>query len=262
MSARHIDAAISAELPNPDQNPELFHLVTSHMLHPQCDVDITCGCRHDANGDLCECQRHYPKDMCTETIIVPDGYPKYRRRGRFTATLPDGRIITDNWVVPHNAYLLLRYQAHCNVECCVHFRCFKYVYKYTFKPPDHTAVVVNEIDAHLAGRLLSASEAVHRLLALPLHKEWPSVIRLDIHMPHMQNMVFDPTSDEQDLLQQMSSTTSMLMGWFELNREDPIARTLYYHDIPAHYVWADCRWKRRIRTKVRIFPACRCCSCD
>jgi hypothetical protein len=162
--------------------------------------------------------------------------------------MPDGRIITDNWVVPHNAYLLLRYQAHCNVECCCHFRCFKYVYKYTFKSPDYTAVVVNEIDAHLAGRLLSASEAVHRLLSLPLHKEWPNVVRLDIHMPHMQSMVFDPTSDESDLLQQLASATSMLMGWFELNSDDEFARTLYYHDVPAHYVWADCRWRRRVRS--------------
>jgi hypothetical protein len=37
-------------------------------------------------------------------------------------------------------------------QVCAHFRCFKYVYKYTFKAPDHTAVCVDEIEAHLAGR--------------------------------------------------------------------------------------------------------------
>ena len=86
------------------------------MLHPRCDVDITCGCRRDVHGNLCDCLRHFPKDMSPETVIIPDGYPKYRRRGRFTATLTCGRIISDNWVVPYNAYLLQRYKAHINTE--------------------------------------------------------------------------------------------------------------------------------------------------
>ena len=141
---------------------------------------------------------------------------------------------------------------------CAHFRCFKYVYKYTFKAPDYTAVVVNEIDAHLAGRLLSASEAVHRLLELPLHKEFPNVVRLDIHMPQMQTMVFDPTADENDLLQQLTSTTSKLMGWFDLNADDAFARTLYYSDVPGFYIWEDSRWRRRIQTKVCEVDSHRC----
>lgn len=140
-------------------------------------------------------------------------------------------------------------------EICAHFRCFKYVYKYTFKPPDHTAITVNEIDAHLSGRLLSASEAVHRLLALPLHKEWPNVVRLDIHMPHQQRMVFDPTADESDLLMQLASTTSTLMGWFALNIEDAFARSILYTDIPAFYTWQDGAWRRRLRNTVRVAQA-------
>jgi hypothetical protein len=86
------------------------------MLHPRCDVATTCSCRRDERGNVCECSRRFPKDMCRETVIIPDGYPLYRRRGRFQATLSDGRIITDNWVVPHNPYLLRRYRAHCNIE--------------------------------------------------------------------------------------------------------------------------------------------------
>jgi hypothetical protein len=34
-----------------------------------------------------------------------------------------GRIITDNWVVPHNAYLLLRYRAHINTEVMLSRAC-------------------------------------------------------------------------------------------------------------------------------------------
>jgi hypothetical protein len=137
-------------------------------------------------------------------------------------------------------------------QVCAHFRCFKYVYKYTFKPPDFTEVCVDEIEAHLSGRLLTASEAVHRLLELPLHKEWPPVVRLDIHLPKQQRMIFDPTADEDELLQQITSTTSTLLAWFELNACDTFARTLLYHQLPSHYTWNNNRWHRRVYVKVRL----------
>ena len=120
------------------------------------------------------------------------------------------------------------------------------MYKYTFKPPDHTAVCIDEINAHLSGRLLTVSEATHRLLSLTLHDEWPNVVRLDIHLPHQQRMVFDPTADEEALLEQLTTTTSTLMGWFSLNAEDVNARQYLYHDIPAHYTWKDSVWNARI----------------
>jgi hypothetical protein len=126
------------------------------------------------------------------------------------------------------------------------------VYKYTFKAPDRTAICVDEIDAHLSGRLLSVAEAVHRLLSLPLHKEFPPVTRLDVHLPRQQSMVFDPTADEEDLLAQIASTVSTLMGWFELNKNDMDARHLYYHEVPEHYVWKDQRWHKRCTRQVAI----------
>ena len=252
LSSRHIDDVTSAEMPDSDTEPELFALVVKHMLHPRCDSNTQHGCRQGNNGQVCDCKRHFPKPQSTDTVIVPDGYPKYRRRCRNTATLPDGRIVTDTWVVAHNRYLLLKFKCHINVEVCAHFKCFKYVYKYAFKAPDHTAVAVDEIEAHLSGRLLSVSEAVHRLLSLPLHKEWPSVTRLDIHLPRQQRMVFDPTADEESLLLQLHSTTSTLLGWFALNVDDPFARTLLYHEIPEHYVWVESSWRRRVNVTMSV----------
>ncbi len=135
---------------------------------------------------------------------------------------------------------------------CAHFRCFKYIYKYTFKAPDRTAICIDEIDAHLSGRLLSVSEAVHRLLALPLHKEFPPVMRLDVHLPRQHTMVFDPTADENDLLAQAVATVSTLMGWFELNKTDMSAHQLFYHEIPEQYTWRDQRWHRRSNKQVAV----------
>jgi hypothetical protein len=133
LSARHIDSVVCAEVPDPTSDPELSDLVAKHMLHPICDVDTSHGCRRDNNNQLCDCRRHFPKPMSPSTIVVVDSYPTYMRRGRHTITMRDGRIITDNWVVPfnrqaahvvshctfdnwHNRYLLKRYQCHLNVE--------------------------------------------------------------------------------------------------------------------------------------------------
>jgi hypothetical protein len=102
LSARHIDSVVSAEIPDPNRDPALYALVGTHMLHPMCDVNTSHGCRRDKNDQLCDCRRYFPKEMCPSTIIVADGYPQYMRRGKHTITMRDGRIITDNWVVPYN----------------------------------------------------------------------------------------------------------------------------------------------------------------
>jgi hypothetical protein len=101
LSARHIDSIVSAEIPDPYEDPELYDLVGTHMLHPRCDINTHHGCRHDENDKLCDCRRYFPKQMSPSTIIVTDGYPIYKRRGRFTLTKRDV-IMTDNWVVPYN----------------------------------------------------------------------------------------------------------------------------------------------------------------
>jgi hypothetical protein len=116
LSPRHINDAVSAEMPDPLADPDYHELVVTHMLHPRCDVDTTCSCRHDEQGLLQDCCRRYPMPMCRDTVIIPDGYPRYRRRGAFNSKLRDGRYVSDDWVVPHNRFLLLKYRCHLNVE--------------------------------------------------------------------------------------------------------------------------------------------------
>ena len=124
LSARMIDAVVSAEVPDPEAHPELHQLVQDFMLHTPCDQDPDAGCRAGK-----PCKRHFPKDMSRNTVIMHDAYPKYRRRGRYHCSVKN-RLVTDDWVVPHNAFLLLRYGCHINVEIASHIKCFKYVYKY------------------------------------------------------------------------------------------------------------------------------------
>ncbi len=198
--------------------------------------------------------------MQNSTTTNGDGYPQYRRRGLHSTRIGD-RVVTDDWVVPHNPYLLVRFNCHVNVEVSSHRRCFKYVYKYVFKviyslqifnfpltiwqAPDHAVVRLNEISAYLSGRLLSASEAAWRLLGLKLHNEQPPVIRLDVHLPYQQQMIFDPTADARDILEAAEHSSSTLLEWFALNCRDPLARRFKYADIPEHYVWKLNTWMPR-----------------
>ncbi|CAN1120470.1 ATP-dependent DNA helicase PIF1 [Linum perenne] len=89
-----------------------------------------------------KCNKHFPKKINPETTIDEDGFPSYRRR-------EDGRIVDRNgvqldnrYVVPYNRYLLLRFDAHINVEFCNKSRAIKYLFKYINKPPDRTMSVV------------------------------------------------------------------------------------------------------------------------
>jgi hypothetical protein len=152
-------------------------------------------------------------------------------------------------VVPYNPYLLQLFDCHVNVEVAAHKRCFKYVYKYCFKSPDYCSIAVDEIEAYLAGRLLTASEAVWRLLGLKLHKEFPSVERLDVHLPEHQVVIFDPTADVRDIFEAAERSSSTLLEWFALNKRDASARRLLYTEIPEHYVWRSNTWFPRSESR-------------
>jgi hypothetical protein len=130
LCSRQVDAIISAEVPNPVTNPKLYGIVSKNMIHKPCDNNPSSGCR--VKGKNGQCFRHYPKTLLTATSTSGEGYPMYRRRGLFTTRVGD-RLVTDDWVVPHNPYLLVRFNCHINVEVSSHRRCFKYVYKYVFK---------------------------------------------------------------------------------------------------------------------------------
>ena len=93
--------------------------------------------------------------------------------------------------------------------------------------------------------MLTASEATWRFLGLKLHKEYPSVVRLDVHLPEHQCVVFDPTQDVRDIFEAAERSSSTLLEWFALNDRDPEARRYLYTEIPEHYVWIQNTWMPR-----------------
>jgi ATP-dependent DNA helicase PIF1 len=158
-------------------------------------------------------------------------------------------ILTSKWrrtnVASNMCTLLLLHCQQLSFRLTFCQRCACCRYKYCFKAPDYATVVVDEIESYITGRLLSASEAVWRILSLKMHKEHPAVVRLDVHMPDHQNVIFDPTSDVRDIFEAAERSSSTLLEWFALNVRDPSARRHLYTEIPEFYVWQNGTWMPR-----------------
>jgi hypothetical protein len=109
-----IDKIISAEIPNPATHKELYALVKNHMIHGPC------GSTHTKSPCMPtgKCSKFFPKKYQDKTVVDQDGYPVYRRR-QDGVTIEKSRATMDNrHVVPYNPFLLMKYQAHINMEWC------------------------------------------------------------------------------------------------------------------------------------------------
>ena len=164
-TAEAIDCLISAQLPDPILEPDLFELVTLNMLHGPCQ------------GYKCwtgtECKLGYPRPLCATTTLTEDSYPTYKRPNNGRYCEKGGSRYDNGSVVPHNPYLLLKYCCHINVEVAGSIRAIKYLFKYILKGHDRTAANIedenknDEILAFLNARYLSAPEGeFHPLLHL------------------------------------------------------------------------------------------------
>ena len=246
LSAEQIDGVVSAEIPDPVAHPELHQLVTDLHIHgPFCDeIEPKARCRqHSKKKDSNDCRFHFPKERQLFTVVCANQFPLYRRRGRFSAVVKR-RTVSDEWVASYNALLLLRYRCHLNIEVCTHLKVTKYCYKYVFKRPDESCIVIDEIEHFLSSRVLSVSEAVWRILGLRLHHEWPPVFRLDLHLPRQHRVTFEADASA-DVMHDIHEQTTTLLQWFLLNQHDARARQYKYSEIPRHYVWKENAWQQR-----------------
>ncbi|WVZ94970.1 hypothetical protein U9M48_040790, partial [Paspalum notatum var. saurae] len=74
-SPAFIDKFISAEIPDPDEDPLGYALVAEHMIHGPCGPGYeTCPCMK--NG---KCSKKFPKAFQEETILDEGGFAVYKR---------------------------------------------------------------------------------------------------------------------------------------------------------------------------------------
>jgi hypothetical protein len=258
-----IDQIVSAEIPDPTNHPQLYETVISFMLHGPCGLlNTAASCMKRSNGKYCD--RRYPREFCNETSLNDDGYPLYRRRDSGIVVEKHGFIFTNKHVVPYNLYLLQKYNCHINVEIATSITSVKYLYKYVYKGHDRTCLAIqldpdgrpilrDEIKEYVDARYISACEAIWRIHAFSLHAIYPSVTRLQLHLPDMQTVQFDPNDMPLDILNDLNIQHTTLMGFFRLCSIYPHDTiNLLYPDCPRYYSWKNHVWIKRQRNTSAI----------
>ena len=172
-----IDGFISAELPDPLENPTLYNLVRRFHMHSP-DHLTRSGFRCNQNG---RCIYGYPQPITPHTYVDDFGRFHYRRRKN-----------EDLWVTPYIPALLQLLECHIYVDLCSSALIFLYLFKYLFKGPDRTRFslrrgfaendAVDEYDDYMNGRYLSATEGVYRSCNFDIVFKRPAVRCLPVHL--------------------------------------------------------------------------------
>lgn len=260
-STANLDDIISAEIPPRGEEGtvqrELYDLVTKYMIHGPCSHGWACW-----KNDYCS--KNFPFEFNDNTTIGSDYYPLYRRRspenGGNTGTTCGGKQVDNRNVVPYNAYLLLKYRAHINVEYVVSVASIKYLFKYNHKGHDLLTVDmetnVDECEHYITKRYISSVFAAWNLLGFHMEEITPPVVQLQVHLPEGQRVTYRNTrSSVGDALDRGRHTH--LTEFFAANeryiREGRRSDSDYsqaintlYEDMPWHYVYNK---KNKIWTK-------------
>ena len=266
-----VDKIVCAEIPNPATHPLLHEIVTTHLMHGPCGArNPNCVCMREG-----KCKCHFPKQLQQTTTMADDNYPLYRRRGLYTV-VKNGELMTDEWVVPYNPYLTLKFNAHINVEICNSIKSIKYLYKYVFKGHDklsvnlveannnpnlrvltpeeqlaENAVHINEIKSFVESRYVSGCEALWRINGFKMSGMDPNVVRLQIHLPNQQVITYLPGQEEEALA---TVKPTQLAAYFTAVQTEilrpltldtrtlndtllPSTADLTYAEFPTYYTW-------------------------
>lgn len=243
-----IDEVVCAEIPDETAEPNLYSIVTQHMIHGPCgELNRDCVCMEHG-----KCRKEFPKKFNPETQENVDGYPLYRRRDG-NSFMKNGVRIDNRWVVPYNKFLLKEFNAHINVEICATVKATKYLYKYVYKGHDCAKMEItsennehDEITRYIDGRMVTAPEAAWRLLGFKLHSQSHHIERLAVHLPHQQNVTF-LEGQERQVLENASSKDTTLTAYCKLCQSDPDARELLYTEVGESYRFVNGKWQKRVR---------------
>ncbi|XP_017247877.2 uncharacterized protein LOC108219103 [Daucus carota subsp. sativus] len=257
----NVDKFVSAEIPDPEVDPDGYAAVKAYMMHGPCGLqNPKSPCMKNF-----KCIRHFPKKYCARTVFDDSGFPLYMRRKKNVKVHVHKVDLDNQWVVPFNRDLLVKYQCHMNIEICCHARSIKYLFKYCLKGHDTATVEitgrwkrkqnestdqrVDEIQAYFDGRYVCGAEAAYRIFGFPIHHRTLSVESLPFHLPGQKNYTFRANESLEKVVEREKERLSKLEAFFMLNQVDVKARCYTYDQIPQHYVWNDTqrKWTPRKR---------------
>jgi hypothetical protein len=203
------------------------------------------------------CSKNYPKDFQHETSLDANGFALYRRRNNGRFVIKSNIKLDNRWTVPYNLPLLKRYQAHINIEWCNKSIFIKYLFKYVTKGPDRSKVFLqriqndsdvpydedthtkNEIKEYLDTRYICDKDSMWRILGYDIHRHFPAVERLPVHLPDENYIVYISNTNMSRLLSEEFRRRTMLTEWFTANKNHNKARELTYCDFPSKWRWDD-----------------------
>lgn len=251
-TSKQVDRAIWAEIPDEREYPVLFERVIKHMIHMPCNSEFR-KCKPKRGN---QCNRNFPKQFQERTSLSTDSYPVYRRRRRPAVWMKyksKNISISNRWVVPYNPYLLMKYNAHINVEMCNTITAVKYLYKYIYKGYDRAIVQLDNLDEitrYKNCRYVSSVEGFWRTKSnYKMNARFPVVERLPVHLEKEHELFFTKDAELADLL---DKTDTQLTAWFALNRRTKEFKHLLYFDMPKYFTWnkKDKEWVPRSQNKL------------
>ncbi|KAG9442188.1 hypothetical protein H6P81_018042 [Aristolochia fimbriata] len=91
-----------------------------------------------------KCSKKYPRSFNSGTTFDKNRYALYKRCDDGKVVNVKGVALDNRWVVPYNANLVKKYDAHINVEVCAHSKAIKYLYKYVHKGSDRATICITQ----------------------------------------------------------------------------------------------------------------------
>ncbi|XP_074289417.1 uncharacterized protein LOC141614570 [Silene latifolia] len=213
--AADIAKIISAEIPDPVENPVLHAVVCTHMIHGPC------GTAKPRSPYMVgsTCSKHFPKKCTERTTIGEDGYPIYKRSKTGPKIYKDKVALDNGSVVPYNLYLLLKYRAHINVKWCNQSKAIKYLFKYINKGSDR--VIMQSSYRRRNDQFPEQGDEIKRYYDCAFH------------LPGEQSVVFDDEDPIDEILEKSSMGVSKFLSWMKVNSSEEeelqIAKDLLYY---------------------------------
>ena len=123
----------------------------------------------------------------------------------------------------------------------------KYINKYLNKGHNCGTLQIqhsdNEVKQYINSCYFSAAEAVWWIFQSSVHDQHPNVVRLALHLPHEQCVVFNPSKNARQVVEYAQDVETSLTAFFKANRAQDdagdIACCLTYQEFPQHFVLKD-----------------------
>jgi hypothetical protein len=93
----------------------------------------------------------------------------------------------------------------------------------------------DEVREYLDSRYICDKDSCWRVYGYDIHKHYPAVERMPVHLPNKNYITYKATSNMVHLLSQSFLQKTILTEWFAMNQQNPDARDLTYCDFPSKW---------------------------